>query len=240
MSPQRLRLAFRARCPRRNAGDLKTLHRFRQVALLTGIFEKEVLILVYYLVFSSIAGAFPEAALQGLLLTAGTMLQAWLRLVGKAGLWKHFIMVAFYLAGTLASRGEHALGTGLLLFLLAVACLSALYEGIQGRLRHPLVATILGMVHSALVFTAFPLLYSLFLLNKKGLSLETFFQEKEHFLVFLGYSTFYLSVVVSKQLHTIQNALLRKWCRLEGAGIMTARAPAGRPPDGSAKHRADG
>lgn len=240
MSSTRFRLTFRSFRPRRNAGDLKALRRFRQVALLTGIFEKELLILVYYLVFSSISGAFPEATLQGLLMAAGTGLQVWLRLDGRAGLWKHFIMVAFYLAGTLVSHGERALGTGLLVFLLTVACLSALYEWLQGRLKHPLVATILGMVHSALVFTAFPLLYSLFLLNKKGLSLSAFFQEKEHFLVFLGYSTFYLSVVVSKQLHTIQNALLRKWCRLEGAGFTTAQGPAGRPPDGSSRHRADG
>ena len=143
----------------RKAGDPKALRRFRQVALLTSVFEKELLILIYYMVFSSIAGAFPEALGQALLMAAGTALQIWLRLDGRAGLWKHFIMVAFYLAGTLASHGEHTLGTGLLVFLLAVACLSALYEWLQGRLRHPLVATVLGMVHSALVFTAFPLLY---------------------------------------------------------------------------------
>jgi uncharacterized membrane protein len=35
---------------------------------------------------------------------------------------------------------------------------------------------------------------------------------KYHLLVFVGYSTFYLSVVINKQLLSIQNNLLRKWC----------------------------
>jgi len=194
-------------------GSARTLGRLRTLNLVTGIFEKELLLLLYYLVFSFIAGAFPAAALQGAFFTAGTLCQALLKIFQKVPIWNNFILFLFYLAGTLANHGRNTLGYGLLGFVLLVSCISALYEYFRPRLERPLLIALMGMAHSAVVFMAFPLLYSLFLLKKKDLSLGEFFQEKEHFLVFLGYSTFYVSVVINKQLLSIQNNLLRKWCR---------------------------
>lgn len=191
--------------------------RIKLFSLMTGIFEKEILLVLYYLVFSYIAGAFPDAAVQALFFATGALLQVLLKIYQKGQPWNHFVLFLFYLAGTLVNHGKNTLGNGLLVFLLIVSCISALYDRYHLRLKRPLLVTMIGMAHSAVVFTAFPLLYSLFLLKKKTLSLTTFFEEKEHFLVFVGYSAFYLSVVINKQLLSIQNNLLRKWC-LRGSG----------------------
>jgi len=190
----------------------RLVRRIKLFSLITGIFEKEFLLVLYYLVFSYIAGAFPDATVQALFFAAGALLQVLLKIYQKARVWNNFVLFLFYLAGTLVNHGKNTLGNGLLVFLLIVSCVSALYDQYHLRLKHPLLISMIGMAHSAVVFTAFPLLYSLFLLQKKDLSLTTFFEEKEHFLVFLGYSTFYLSVVINKQLLSIQNNLLRKWC----------------------------
>jgi len=188
------------------------VRRIRLFGLITGIFEKEILLVLYYLVFSYIAGAFPDAAVQALFFAAGALFQVLLKVYQKVQTWNNFVLFLFYLAGTLVNHGKNTLGNGLLAFLFVVSCVSALYDRYHPRLKRPLLVSMIGMAHSAVVFTAFPLLYSLFLLKKKGLSLTTFFEEKEHFLVFVGYSTFYLSVVINKQLLSIQNNLLRKWC----------------------------
>jgi hypothetical protein len=216
--------------------NLQTQRRLRFLTEVTGIFEKEILILLYYLVFSAIAGAFPESLVQAIFFIAGTAFQVWLKIARKGGLWRHYTLLGFYLTGTLVNHGKNTLGNGLLVFLFIVSSLSLLYELYRGRVKRPVLATAMGIAHSAVVFTAFPLLYSLFLLNKKGISLAAFFRDQEHFLVFLGYSTFYLSVVVNKQLHAIQNALLRKWCRMDGSGFTIARAPAGKRSGGSSTH----
>jgi hypothetical protein len=188
------------------------MRRIRLFRLLTGIFEKELLLSIYYLVFSYISGAFPEALVQALFFAAGALFQVLLKLYEKAQVWNNFVLFLFYLAGTLVNQGRNTLGNGLLVFLFVVSCVSALYDRYHPRLKYPILVSLISMAHSAVVFTAFPLLYSLFLLKKKNLSLTTFFEEKEHFLVFLGYSTFYVSVVINKQLLSVQNNLLRKWC----------------------------
>jgi hypothetical protein len=202
----------------------QTLRRLRLLGLVTGIFEKELLLLLYYFTFSFIAGAFPAATIQALFFAAGTLAQVLLKVYRKAPPWNHFVLVCFYLAGTLLNHGGNTLGYGLLGFLFLVSGLSALYDRFLPRLKHPLLLTLLGMAHSAVVFTAFPILYSLFLLKKKGLSLSAFFGERDHFLVFLGYSTFYLSVVLNRQLLSFQNNLLRKWCRLQNPGLGPSQA----------------
>jgi hypothetical protein len=188
------------------------LRRIRLFSLITGIFEKEILLLLYYLVFSYISGAFPNATIQALFFLAGVLCQVLLKLYQKALVWNNCVLFLFYLAGTLVNHGKNTLGNGLLIFLFVVSFVSVLYDRYHPLLKHPILVSIISLAHSAIVFTAFPLLYSLFLLKKKNLSLTTFFEEKEHFLVFVGYTTFYLSVVINKQLLSIQNNLLRKWC----------------------------
>ena len=190
----------------------QTQRRLGFLTEVTGIFEKEIPILLYCLVFSALAGAFPESLVQAIFFIAGTAFQVWLKIARKGGLWRHHTLLGFYLAGTLVTHGKNTLGNGLLVFLFIVSSLSLLYELYRGRVKRPVLATAMGMAHSAVGFTAFPLLYSLFLLNKKGISLASFFHEQEHFLVFLGYSTFHLSVVINTQLLSVQNSLLRKGC----------------------------
>src|SRR5512145_2694943 len=135
----------RGRRIRARAGiDPSLLKRMRIMGLVTGIFEKEVLLLLYYLVFSYIAGAFPEATIQALFFIAGTALQIWLKVLGRAMPWNHFILFLAYLVGTLVNLGRNTLGNGLLVFLLVVSCVSALYERYRTRLKRPILASLLG------------------------------------------------------------------------------------------------
>jgi len=176
---------------------------------ITTIFEKEIIIFVYYTLFTIIA--FNESILniQFFFFAIGTAFQIYLKLKRKLHIWNNFIACSFFILGSLFSYNENLFFTGFLVFILSISLFSFFYEKYLQFLKNKLLAGVFQFLYSAIVLTSFPVLYFIFMKNKLNIDLREFFQDENHLIVFSGYFVFYLLLLFNKQLLALQTALFK-------------------------------
>jgi len=177
---------------------------------ITDIFEKEIIIFVYYSMFTVISYNESIFNMQFLFFGIGTTLQIYLKLKRKLYLWNNFVACSFFILGSLFSHDKNLLFIGFLSFIFSISLFSFLYEKYFHFTKQALLANIFHFIYSATVLTSFPVLYFIFMKNKLNIDLREFFADRNHLIVFSGYFVFYLLLLLNKQLLAIQTVLFKK------------------------------
>jgi hypothetical protein len=175
----------------------------------TNIFEKEIVIFIYYALFTFIALDETRFSLQFLFFGIGTLLQIYLKIKNKLKFWNNFTSVLFFLAGSALSYNQNFFFTGFLIFILLIAILSFSYEKWNKDITNKFLSVSFNFLYSAIVLASFPVLYFIFMKNKLSIDLSEFFQDPNHLIVFSGYFVFYILLLLNKQLLALQTTLLK-------------------------------
>jgi len=176
---------------------------------ITNIFEKEIVIFIYYSLFTFIS--FNEGVFntQYVFFGIGTFLQIYLKLQKKFYLWNNFTSCLFFILGSVLSYNNLFFFTGFFIFLFIISLLSFFYEKWHENVQNKFLSAVFNFLYSAIVLASFPLLYFIFMKNKLNIDLREFFQDQDHFIVFSGYFVFYLLLLLNKQLLALQTTLLK-------------------------------
>lgn len=175
----------------------------------TNIFEKEIVIFIYYTLFTFIALDEARFSLQFLFFGIGTFLQIYLKTKNKLKFWNNFTSTLFFLAGSALSYNQNFFFTGFLIFILLIAILSFSYEKWNKDITNKFLSVSFNFLYSAIVLASFPVLYFIFMKNKLDIDLNEFFQDPNHLIVFSGYFVFYILLLLNKQLLALQTTLLK-------------------------------
>jgi len=175
---------------------------------ITNIFEKEIVIFIYYSLFTIIAFNEGIFNMQFIFFGIGTFLQIYLKIKEKLYLWNNFTSCLFFILGSIFSY-NNLFFTGFLIFLFSIALFSFFYEKWHENIQNRFLSAVLNFLYSAIVLANFPMLYFIFMKNKLNIDLREFFQDQDHFIVFSGYFVFYLLLLLNKQLLALQTTLLK-------------------------------
>ena len=183
-----------------------------KLRLLTSLFEKEVIIFVYYSLFTCIILDDLFFGIQFVFFGIGTALQIYFKWKNKFPIWNNFISCFFFLLGSVFfsffSEDKNLFFTGFFTFIFVISVFSALYEKWKTKIQNNIVSGLFQFLYSAIVLMSFPTLYFIFMKNKLDIDLLSFFNDENHFIVFSGYFVFYLLILLNKQLLSIQASLL--------------------------------
>lgn len=187
---------------------LKNKRYLSELIWITNIFEKEIVIFIYYSLFTFIS--FNEKLFnpQFVFFGIGTFLQIYLKFQKKFYLWNNFTSCLFFILGSILSY-NNLLFAGFFIFIFIISLLSFFYEKWHENVKNRFLSTVFNFLYSAIVLTIFPVLYFIFMKNKLNIDLREFFQDQDHFIVFSGYFIFYLLLLLNKQLLALQTTLLK-------------------------------
>jgi hypothetical protein len=175
----------------------------------TDIFEKEIVILIYYTLFVFIAFNETAISFQFLFFGIGTFIQIYFKAKNKMRFWNNFISSLFFLIGSAFSYKENFFFIGFFAFIFLIAVLSFIYEKWRKDIKNNLLSVSFDFLYSAIVLASFPILYFVFMKNKLNIDLREFFQDQNHLIVFSGYFVFYFLLLLNKQLMALQATMLK-------------------------------
>ena len=175
----------------------------------TNIFEKEIVVFIYYALFTFIAFDETWFNLQFVFFGIGTFLQIYLKMKNKIEFWNNFTSALFFVIGSVLSYSNNFFFTGFLAFILLIAIIAFSYEKWHKSIKNKFLSASFNFSYSAIVLASFPVLYFIFMKNKLDIDLREFFQDQNHLIVFSGYFVFYLLLLLNKQLLALQTAFLK-------------------------------
>ncbi len=189
--------------------NTKKEQQLSKLVWITNIFEKEIIMFVYYALFTLIAFDTGILNIQFLFFGIGTILQIYLKFKKKLSPWNNFTACTFFILGSAFSYNENFFFSGFLIFIFSVSLFALLYEQYIEKIGNKFFAIIFQFLYSAIVLMSFPVLYFIFMKNKLNIDLQDFFQDQNHLIVFSGYFVFYILILLNKQLLAIQTTLLK-------------------------------
>ncbi len=191
----------------------KTQEKLLQLKLLTNLFEKEVIIFVYYALFTCIILDDLFFGIQFVFFGIGTFLQIYFKWKNKFRIWNNFFSCLFFLFGSVLSSliitDQNLFFTGFFTFIFVISLFSAVYEKWKTKIKNTIISWIFQFLYSAIVLMSFPTLYFIFMKNKLDIDLLSFFNDENHFIVFSGYFVFYFLILLNKQLLSVQTSVLQ-------------------------------